>query len=259
MSLNAHCNDIYSNVIDLSDLEISHRRYEHLGVTNVVSSGEGMSGIIDVGKPCGRGTSGKLDVYEQYAHSKQHRAPFPVSESRSKEESELVHTGMCGDSQERVYFLKRKSQVFQIFLDYKAVVEDEYGKSPKTQQSGRDGECVSDVVEDRLSQNGITHASMLADCDLEGKCLGEAVNTAIYFYNRSPTMAVGGKTPLALTGNMPQAQALRVFGAQGYAEVSRPLEEDCSLLERKSVGYDTKQGTLGYRLNPDTGKVFSSG
>ena len=121
--------------------------------------------------------TGKLDVCEPCAYGKQHRAPFPVSKTCSKEVLELVHTDVCGkmevkslsgneyfvtfiDDKSRyilVYFLKYKSQVFQTFLDWKALAENEYEKRLKTLRSDRGGEYVSGEFEEYLTQNGIHH------------------------------------------------------------------------------------------------------
>ena len=298
--LNVHDNDIYCNIADTSDLELWHRRYGHLGITNLkklVNSNmvEGFKGTL----------TGKLDVCEPCAYGKQHRAPFPVSKTCSKEVLELVHTDVCGkmevkslsgneyfvtfiDDKSRyiwVYFLKYKSQVFQTFLDWKALAENEYEKRLKTLRSDRGGEYVSGEFEEYLTQNGIHHdktvahtpeqngvaeranrtivetvRSMLADGKLEKHFWAEAVNTAVYLRNRSPTVAVEGKTPHeALTGKKPQAQALRVFGAQGYAHIPKEERRKLDHKSRKCIFLGYEQGTKGYRLyNPDTGKVFIS-
>lgn len=52
----------------------------------------------------------------------------------------------------------------------------------------------------------------------------EAVNTAVYLKNRSPTKSLGYKTPLeALFGFKPAVSHLRVFDCKSFAHV--PKEE----------------------------------
>ena len=55
--------------------------------------------------------------------------------------------------------------------------------------------------------------SMLADARLPHRFWAEALSTAVYLRNRSPTTAVEGKTSFeAWTGQKPNVERLRVFG-----------------------------------------------
>ena len=58
-----------------------------------------------------------------------------------------------------------------------------------------------------------TVRSMLADAKLPQKFWAEALSTAVYLRNRSPTKAVNDMTPYeAWTGEKPRVDHLRVFG-----------------------------------------------
>ena len=50
----------------------------------------------------------------------------------------------------------------------------------------------------------------------------EAINTAVYFNNRSPTKCLGFKTPFeALFGLKPTVSHLRIFGSKAYAHIPK--------------------------------------
>ena len=54
-----------------------------------------------------------------------------------------------------VYFIKQKSDVFETFKKWKALVENEIGKKLKCLRSDNGGEYCSKVFEEYYSTNGI--------------------------------------------------------------------------------------------------------
>ena len=119
-----------------------------------------------------------------------------------------------------VYVLKRKSEVFNRFQMWKALVENESGKKLKVLRTDGGSEYTSTEFEHFLQSAGIHHEqtvpktpeqnnvvermnrtlvksvrSMLADAHLPHKFWAEALSTAVYLCNRSSTKAVSGKTP----------------------------------------------------------------
>ena len=104
-----------------------------------------------------------------------------------------------------------------------------------------------------------------ARCMLSGAGIGqefwaEAVGTACYLVNRSPSSALGDKTPQEVwTGKEPSLTHLKVFGCDAYVHVPK---ENSSKLDKKAekcifIGY--KDGLKGYKLwNPETKKVVYS-
>lgn len=75
---------------------------------------------------------------------------------------------------------------------------------------------------------------------------GEAVMTASYIVNRTPSSALGDKTPEELwTGHVPDYSHLRIFGCAAYSHQSigklEPRAQKCVFL-----GYP--DGVKGYRL-----------
>jgi hypothetical protein len=102
-------------------------------------------------------------------------------------------------------------------------------------------------------------------CMLSGVGLGqefwaEAVGTACYLVNRSPSSALDDKTPQEVwIGKKPSLTHLKVFGCDAYVHVPK---ENTSKLDKKDekcifIGY--KYGLKGYKLwNPETKKVVYS-
>ena len=56
-----------------------------------------------------------------------------------------------------VYFLKKKSQVFEKFLEWKNLVENQEGKKVKNLRTDNDGAYTSREFEKYLQQEGIRH------------------------------------------------------------------------------------------------------
>lgn len=97
----------------------------------------------------------KLSICEVCLKGKQTRSSFTKSVSQSTELLELIHTDICGlvkvqspagfryfvtfvDDKSRwckIFFLKRKSEFFKKFLEFKAKAEKQKGKLIKTVRS----------------------------------------------------------------------------------------------------------------------------
>ena len=182
-----------------------------------------------------------------------------------------------------VYLMKTKDEVYQIFREWKSAVEIQTGKKVKGLRSDNGGEYTSDQFKSFLRSEGVKHEltvprspeqngtsermnrtlveavrTMIHDANLPKKFWGEAISTAVYVRNRSPTSALVGMTPYeALNGVKPDVKHLRSFGCVAYCHVSKELRRK---LDSKSVkcmflGYSLEQ--KGYRLfDPDKQKVF---
>jgi len=144
-----------------------------------------------------------------------------------------------------VYFLKTKSsiEINKIFRDFKALVENQTGLHIKRFRcdNGK-GEYDNHTFRDFLSQSGISYEpsapytqhqngvserkirtlvekarSMLCDSQLGLSYWAEAISTAAYLCNRSPTRSLEGKTPFeAWYGSKPDLHHLKRFGCDAY-------------------------------------------
>lgn len=173
-----------------------------------------------------------------------------------------------------MYVLKRKDQVFEYFCKWKALVERSTGLKVKTLRTDNGGEYTSQKFRTLLSESGIRHEltvpktpeqngvaermnrtlveavrSMLADSGLPRRFWAEALSTAVYLRNRSPTKSLQHITPVeAWTGEKPDVSHLRVFGCTAYAHVPKDERRKFDPKARKCVllGYGIQ--TKGYRL-----------
>ena len=90
---------------------------------------------------------------------------------------------------------------------------------------------------------------MLADAKLPHKFWAEALTTAVYLRNRSPTKTVERMTPFeAWNGERPKVDHLRIFGSTSYAHVAKDEQQKLDSKATKCVllGYGSE--TKGYRL-----------
>ena len=119
-----------------------------------------------------------------------------------------------------VYPLKTKDQVFEFFKQWQAEVENFTGQRVRTLRTDNGGEFTSKCFQAHLKACGIRHEltipktpeqngvaerlnrtlvettrAMLLDAKLPHMFWAEAISTAAYLRNRSPTSAVEGTTP----------------------------------------------------------------
>ncbi len=173
-----------------------------------------------------------------------------------------------------MYTLKYKSEVFKTFVEWKAMVERSTGRKLKAIRSDNGGEYISNEFSAYLTSEGIKHEltipytpeqngiaerlnrtliesvrSMLMESHLPKSFWAEALTTAVYLRNRSPTKVMEDRTPHeALFGNKAKVSHLRIFGCYCYAHIEKehrqkldPKAKDCILL-----GYGN--AVKGYRL-----------
>ena len=144
-----------------------------------------------------------------------------------------------------VYFLKRKNEMLSRFLEWKTLVERTSGKQLKVLRSDNGGEYTSEEFMKHLKSEGVCHERtvpknpqqngvaehfnrtliemtrvMLSGSNLPRNLWAEALSTAVYIRNRSPSKAAEDKRPYeAFHGNKPDVSHLRVFGCSSYAHI----------------------------------------
>jgi hypothetical protein len=102
-----------------------------------------------------------------------------------------------------------------------------------------------------------TARSILRARSMPGFFWGEAVHTAVYLLNRSPTAALDGLTPFqAWYGKKPPVHFLRVFGCVAYIKHLRPHPSKLEDRGRKVVFIGYEEGAKAYRFyDPATERV----
>ena len=267
-----------------------HHRYGHLGSRNLekLAKDKLVNGF-------NYDPSRDISFCQACVDGKLHRSQFPTTGGkRAKEPLELIHSDVCGkiqtpslgggyyfltfiDDSTRyvwVYILKNKSQVFEKFAQWKALVENLHRCKIKTLRSDNGGEYTSNEFTAYLKQEGIRHEltvpktpqqngvaermnrtlveivrSMLSDAKLPKNFWAEALSTAVYLHNRSPTRAVLKKTPFeALTKEKPVVDYFKVFGCVCYAHIIKDDREKFDAKAKRCImlGYGTE--TKAYRL-----------
>ena len=209
-------------------------------------------------------THGLPDIQEQKSIceacklGKQTRVVFPDNAYRALSKLQLVHTDVYGsvhneslngsnflflfvDDYSRycwVYFLKSKSNVFVVFVKFKAAVELETRNKLKILRFDNGGEYTSRQFEAYLAKEGIKNQLTIpytpqqnevserrnrtlmemARCLLYEKKMplkfwAEAVNATSYLLNRMTTRVLGDKTPYEIWYALkPNVHHLKVFG-----------------------------------------------
>jgi len=101
---------------------------------------------------------------------------------------------------------------------------------------------------------------MLSDSKLPHRFWAEALSTAVYLRNRSPTKGLQGITPFeAWHGVKPDVSSLRIFGCCAYAHIPKVERNKLDPKTRKCVLLGYGEQRKGYRLyDPSCDRVFYS-
>ena len=183
-----------------------------------------------------------------------------------------------------VYPLKHKDEVFDRFLKWKALVERSSGRKLKVLRTDNGGEYTSTKFEDYLKAEGVRHErtvaktpeqngvaerlnrtlvetvrSMLIDSKLPHKFWAEALATAAYLRNRSPTKAVDGMTPHeAWTNVKPTVKHVRVFGCDAFVHIPKDERHKLDSKSKKCILLGYGEGYRLYSYDPEKRRVFYS-
>jgi transposase InsO family protein len=197
----------------------------------------------------------------------------------------LTFTDDCSRMSE-VFFLKRKSEVFEKFKEYQLRNERATGKKLKTLRTDNGGEFVNGEFDEYLRGLGIRHECtmsytpqqngvserlnrtlvtkarcMLHDAGLSENFWAEAVKAANYVKNRSASDVCGGVTPYELWyGRKPNVGYLRVFGCTAYVCLpSQVRTGKFSERAKKGIFIGYEENGRGYRVwDPVEKKVLHS-
>ncbi|KAK3925131.1 Retrovirus-related Pol polyprotein from transposon TNT 1-94, partial [Frankliniella fusca] len=281
-----------------SSQELWHKRMGHLNYQDLSKLKKLAEGVDFV--------STKSEVCIPCIKGKHSQLPFQTSDSRATKLLELVHSDIgfpekgalsyggatCfvtfTDDFSRmsfVYFLKRKSDCFSKFKEFKLMVENqteckikrfrsdngkEYDNIEMKKFCAENGILLELTVPYTPQQNGVSERhrtivdrarTMLIDAKLDKKYWAEAVNCAIYLKNRSPTVALDNEIPLEVwSGNKVDLSNVRVFGCKVMAMIPKCKRKkfDDKSEEMIMVGYC--EGSKGYRVAypNDPGHVIES-
>ena len=150
----------------------------------------------------------------------------------------------------------------------------ESGETLKILRTDNGGEFTSSEFEAYLKSEGVRHEltipktpeqngtaehmnrtlveaahSMLSGSHLPPKFWAEALSTAVYVRNRSPTKALSQMTPQeAWRGEKPSVDHFRVFGCHSYVHIPKDERKKQDLKSKKSIFLGYGSTSKGYRL-----------
>ena len=184
-----------------------------------------------------------------------------------------------------VYFLKTKSEaeVLQAFDDFLEQAERQTGRKLKTLRSDNGKEYVNRGFQKRLRERGIRHQTsteytpeqnglaerinrtlverarcLLFEAKLPKSFWAEAVATAAYLVNRSPTKGHDLTPEEAWTKRKPNLSHVRVFGAKVMAHVPKQQRRKWDPKSREAILVGFSELTKAYRLyDPSKKSVFN--
>ncbi|CAL8998293.1 unnamed protein product, partial [Prunus brigantina] len=189
--------------------------------------------------------------------------------TRSEKLLEIIHTDICGpfptqthdgfkyfitftDDFSRygyVYLISEKSNAIDMFKVYKAEVENQLDSKIKVVRSDIGGTPQQNGVAERQNRTLIEMIRSLMCCSKLPKFLwGEALKTANYLLNRTPTKSVN-KIPYEIWCNRkPSLSHLKVWGSKAEAKFYNPSKKklDSKTVTCYFVGYPDI--TKGYRF-----------
>lgn len=184
-----------------------------------------------------------------------------------------------------IYFLNQKSEAFSTFMQFKAQAERESGFLIKSLRTDRGGEYLSNPFSEYCKANGIKRQlttsytpqqngvaerknrtivemarSMLKYKGIPNLYWAEAVHTAAYIMNRSPTKAVHNMTPYeAWHKKKPVVDHFKIFGSLAYALLPSQRREKFDSKGQKLIFIGYSNESKGYRLlDPSTLKIIVS-
>ncbi|RXW15144.1 hypothetical protein EST38_g10708 [Candolleomyces aberdarensis] len=193
---------------------------------------------------------------------KMHSSPLPSTGHCGSAPLDLIHSNLCGpllvstsegyhswcvfiDGHTRyqvAVLLKRKSDTFNPFKQFKALAENQLGQKIKSLHGDKGGEYMSNEFNSFCDDSGIlrTHTArnrpqqnsdaeganctmlegvtaMLAQANLPARFWGRGLATQVKVWNCLPTASLPDKTPFeAWFGRKPNLSRFRVFGCTAY-------------------------------------------
>lgn len=184
-----------------------------------------------------------------------------------------------------VYFSKDKLSILDIFKDYKNRMENQCDSTIKTLRTDNGKEYCNTNFERYLAKCGIIHQTsnpytpqqnglaermnrtlverarcMISNTDLQKPIWAEAIATAAYIVNRSPTKSLQWKTPFEMwTGRKPELSHMRIFGSEAMTHIPKEKRHKWDKKSEKMILVGYCESTKGYRvMNPKTHQIVKS-
>jgi Reverse transcriptase (RNA-dependent DNA polymerase)/gag-polypeptide of LTR copia-type/GAG-pre-integrase domain/Integrase core domain len=280
------------------DLSLWHRRFGHTNYDYVkqLFTKDMVTGmkLTHMSKPD--------PICEPCLAGKMHANPFPTSQSRATQPLELVHIDLKGPIQVKsiggyqywVQFvddctrfkcglgLRKKSETFAAFLQFKAYAENLHDAKIKVIREDKGSEFMSNefnqycidngierqhTVRNRPQQNGDVEranrtvsdqvTSMLNEANLPVQFWFHAFVALLHVLNRTPTAPLPGATPYeAWHRNKPDVSHIRVWGCLAYVHVQKDKRKSFGSHMEKCIFVGYPAGYKGWQFYNPVSKKF---
>jgi len=184
-----------------------------------------------------------------------------------------------------IHFMKHKSDVFEKFQEFHAMTKNKFGRSIKILRVDNGKEYMNNNMMQYLSKHGIqmettapytpeqngrserdnritveSTRSMLHAKQLPTRLWAEAMNTAVYILNRTPTSRTKGSTPYEIwMGKKPSLVHTRIFGSEVFVHVPKEQRSKWDKKSKKMIFVGYQQDSSNYRLyDTHTAKIIVS-
>ena len=281
------------------DLTLWHQRCSHLNFADLkhmhlhkVVSGMTLTSLSPpdpICEPCVLGKQHRHDV-PKTATSRQSRllglvhsdlkGPLPVA---SREGYRYWQTFIDDKSRYlMVAFLRRKTEAFNAFKQYKALVENQLDSHIRMSRDDKGGEFISREFNEFCADHGILRqhtepnephqngvaermnraisvgtTALLVQAKLPPSFWPLAVAAYVHTRNRTPTSALNGDTPYHLwTGNKPDISHFRVFGCLAYVLVHQEKRKALQPHSKKCIFVGYPEGVKAWRFWDPVSRQF---
>lgn len=274
-------------------IHVWHRRFAHRNLADIKA-------METLGLPILK--CDHNDDCEACIKGKMSRKPFPKEATPTEAPLDCIVSDVCGPIQVQsagkkryivtftdlysryteVFFIREKSEVPRITINYIERLKTEFGMKPKVLRTDRGLEYLNGKLQGYLEQEGIktqctvgyapeqngvaerknrtlveAARSMISESGLPKSLWAEAVNTANYTFNR--IQGKNKKSPYELFyGKKHALMKYREFGCDAYVmipyEKRRKLDDKAEKM--KFIGYDTQ--AKGYRMLNARNKIIVS-
>ena len=288
-----------ANVLTTSNenLQLWHERAGHVNVKTLQS-------MVNKGLVNGVKIEDKADIFcEACQLGKAHVLPFKQkSEHRQWQLGEFFHSDLCGpmsvdslggsryfiafkddfSGYRYVYFLKHKSDVYDVFKKFERLIYNKFNRSMKVLHTDNGREYCNRLMSKYLSERGIklettapytpqqngrserdnrtiveSARTMLLHSQAPLHLWAEAISTAVYALNMTSTRRRPDITPLECwTGMKPDYSHLRVFGSLAFDYIPKFFRKKLDQKSKKVIFIGYEKDSKNYRLyDPETRKV----
>ncbi|GJX61869.1 retrovirus-related pol polyprotein from transposon TNT 1-94 [Tanacetum coccineum] len=223
----------------------------------------------------------KCDVCEL---AKSHRTTYSPSFNKSSEPFSIIHSDVWGparipsfsgaryfvtfiDECTRmlwVSLITHKSEVFGVFKNFYQMSLTQFKRRIQVFQSDNGGEFTSNEMLEFLTNNGVRHQTSNAYTPQQNGLAEQALKSAAYLINRTPSRVINFKTPfqtlhdLIVVPAMPNLEP-RVFGCVVFVHIPKHQRGKLDHCARKCVFLGYADYKKGYRCyDPLEKKVYIS-